>query len=152
MERGLTEEEVTKKLLQWLVKTGWEIICFDFPQSGTGKQLHPNDRSSKTDGIIIPDIVALKNSIVLDFENKDRFVLSDFEKVQALKSTNNYSNDWNRLLKGKTYSHIYYGVGMPFSPNNYKKAEKVSLMVDFIVYLKEDNSFHITDNIGGLFR
>lgn len=151
MERGIKEEEVTKRMLNWLIQTGWEIICFDFPQSGTGRQLHPNDRSSKTKGIIIPDIVALKNSVVVDFENKDRFVYSDFEKVKELKETNDYSNDWARLLNGKKYNNIYYGIGMPYTLNNYIKAEEYSSMVDFIVYLKEDGSFQITDNIGGLF-
>jgi len=151
MARSIKEEEVTKQMLKWLIQTGWEIICFDFPQSGTGRQLHPNDRSSKTKGIIIPDIVALKNGVVLDFENKDRFVFSDFEKVKDLKESNDYSNDWARLLNGKTYNHIYYGIGMPYTLNNYTKAEEFSSMVDFIVYLKEDGSFQITDNIGGLF-
>ncbi|MBR4133999.1 MAG: hypothetical protein IKU04_05700 [Bacteroidales bacterium] len=148
----MKEEDVTKKILQWLVTAGWDIICFDFPQSGTGRPLHPNNRTSKTEGVIIPDIVALKNGIVLDFENKDRFVLSDFEKLLALKTTNNYSDDWESLLKGKTYEHIFYGAGIPYTRNNFKKAEKVAYMADFIVYLKVDGSFLVTDNIGGLFQ
>lgn len=151
MARGIKEEEVTKQILKWLVHSGWEIICFDFPQSGTGRQLHPNDRSSKTKGIIIPDIVALRDGVVVDFENKDRFVFSDFEKVEGLRKTNDYSNDWARLLSGKTYHSIYYGIGMPYTKNNYSKAEELSYMVDFIVYLKEDGNIQITDNIGGLF-
>jgi hypothetical protein len=151
MARGIKEEEVTKRMLNWLIQTGWEIICFDFPQSGTGRQLHPNDRSSKTKGIIIPDIVALKNGVVVDFENKDRFVYSDFEKVKDLKESNDYSNDWARLLNGKKYNNIYYGIGMPYTLNNFNKAEEYSSMVDFIIYLKEDGSIQITDNIGGLF-
>ena len=152
MEGGMTEEEITKKLLKWLAQNGWEIICFDFPQSGTGRQLHPNDRSSKTKGIIIPDIVALKNKIVIDFENKDRFVYSDFEKVNELRKSDDYSNDWSTLLSGKTYRNIYYGIGIPYTSSNHTKAETFANMVDFIVYLKEDCSFQITDNIGGLFN
>ena len=152
MARGMKEEEVTKQMLKWLVQNGWEIICFDFPQSGTGRQLHPNDRSSKTKGIIIPDIVAIKDGVVVDFENKDRFVFSDFEKVEELRNTNDYSNDWARLLSGRTYHSIYYGIGMPYTNNNYSKAEEFAYMVDFIVYYKEDGSFQITDNIGGLFN
>ena len=93
MARGIKEEEVTKRILKWLVETGWEIICFDFPQSGTGRQLHPNIRTNQTDGVIIPDIVAIKNGTVLDFENKDRFVLEDFEKILMLRTSNNYSDD-----------------------------------------------------------
>lgn len=39
----MTEEQVTKALLQYLTDNGWHIVCFDFPQSGTGKVLHPNN-------------------------------------------------------------------------------------------------------------
>lgn len=40
---------------------------------------------------------------------------------------------------------------MPYTTNNYHKAEDFSNMVDFIVYLKDDGAFQTTDNIGGLF-
>jgi hypothetical protein len=36
MERRITEEQVTKAILDWLEANDWKIICFDFPQSGTG--------------------------------------------------------------------------------------------------------------------
>ena len=39
----MTEEQVTKALLQHLTDNGWHIVCFDFPQSGTGRVLHPNN-------------------------------------------------------------------------------------------------------------
>lgn len=39
----MTEEQVTKALLQHLTDNGWHIVSFDFPQSGTGKVLHPNN-------------------------------------------------------------------------------------------------------------
>lgn len=38
----MNEEKVTKCLLKWLIDNGWEIVCYDFPQSGTGRLLHPN--------------------------------------------------------------------------------------------------------------
>lgn len=151
MARGIKEEDVTKRILKWLVQAGWEIICFDFPQSGTGRQLHPNNTKSKTKGIIIPDIVAIKNGVVIDFENKDKFVYSDFEKIKELRETNEYCNAWNKLLSNKSYSHIYYGIGIPFTNSNHNKAEEYSNMVDFIVYINEDDSIKVTDNIGGIF-
>ena len=40
---------------------------------------------------------------------------------------------------------------MLFTENNFKKTEELSEMFDFIVYLKDDGTFQITDNIGGLF-
>ena len=74
MERRITEEQLTKALLLWLEAHGWIIICFDFPQSGTGIALHRNKQSgsSKNKGSFIPDIVVIKNETVLFFENKDK--------------------------------------------------------------------------------
>ena len=146
MDGGLNmrEEDVTKSIIKRLLSTGWEIICYDFPQSGTGRVLHPNDRDSKTLGAIIPDIVAIRDGIVLDFENKDRFVLSDFEKIANLRHSTDYSKSWELLLSGCQYSHIYYGVGIPMNDTNYSKAEENRDKVDFIVYLNEDGSLTTT--------
>lgn len=140
----MKEEDVTKGILKALMANGWKIICYDFPQSGTGRVLHPNDRESKTFGAIIPDIVAIKDGIVVDFENKDRFVFSDFEKIDALRKTSEYSDSWEHLLKGNTYSKIYYGIGMPMTDSNYAKAEENKSLVDFIVYLNMDGSLTTT--------
>ncbi len=146
MEGGvkMKEEDVTKAIIKKLLSTGWDIICYDFPQSGTGRVLHPNDRDSKTLGAIIPDIVAIKAGIVLDFENKDRFVLSDFKKINNLRHSKDYSKSWELLLSGCQYSQIFYGVGMPMSVTNYSKAEEYRDMVDFIVYLNDDGSLSTT--------
>ena len=43
----MREEHVTKATLKWLLANGWEIVCFDFPQSGTGRFLHPNNAESE---------------------------------------------------------------------------------------------------------
>ncbi len=140
----MKEEDVTKGILKALMADGWKIICYDFPQSGTGRVLHPNDRGSKTLGAIIPDIVAIKGDVVVDFENKDRFVLSDFEKINILRTSSDYSESWERLLSRNHYSTIYYGVGMPMSDANISKAEEYGSMVDFIVYLNADGSILTT--------
>lgn len=147
----IKEEQVTKLIMKWLYSRGWEIVCYDFPQSGTGRVLHPSNTSSKTEGAIIPDIIAIKNGVVLDFENKDRFVYGDFEKVAELKSTNLYDESFATLLKDYSYNKIYYGIGMPYTLNNFQKGEESSDMVDFILYIMDDGSFQITDKIGDLF-
>lgn len=141
MARRLTEEQVTKLILIWLEANGWKIICFDFPQSGTGTVLHPNSNireSTKNKGGFIPDIVAVKNNIAVFFENKDRFVFSDFEKVNVLKTHNNYSNSLNELLKNYEIENIFYGIGLPFQKKYENKISENLQMTDFIV-LVEDN-------------
>lgn len=150
MAGRIREEHVTKSILKWLMSSGWEIICFDFPQSGTGKALHPDNTLSKTDGTIIPDIVALKENRVVYFENKDRFVLEDFDKVNSIRGSRHYDSAFEELLADCSYDRIYYGIGMPYSDSNYGKAMNEINKVDFIVFMKEDGSIfaeEITNNV-----
>ena len=43
----MREEKVTINIMEWLEKNKWKIICYDFPQSGTGILLHINDQFRK---------------------------------------------------------------------------------------------------------
>lgn len=138
MARCLTEEKVTKTIIKWLVKRGWEIIAFDFPQSGTGIALHPNNTTSKTEGIIIPDIIAYKNGVVLDFENKSKFVLDDFLKIDFLKNTKLYNSAYNKILSNHPYNIIYYGIGLPYNSNNYNKTFENIKYIDFVLFVNKD--------------
>ena len=146
MERRITEEQVTKAVLNWLEANGWEIICFDFPQSGTGITLHPNKelRTTKNKGGFIPDIVAIKNGIVLFFENKDRFVLTDFLKVQELKRTTDYTASILKLLADLKYSKIFYGVGLAHKNKTELSTNEHLEKIDFAVFLHSDNSIEVT--------
>ena len=140
MERRLTEERVTKSLIKWLVENDWTIISFDYPQSGTGRALHPNDEVSKTEGIIIPDIVAHKGDKVIFFENKDRFVLADYEKVENLRLKNNYSRSIRMLTSQYSYKSIFYGIGQPNKKVWNEKAIENSCMVDFVAVVNADGT------------
>lgn len=135
MERRLTEEQITKAILNWLESNGWSIICYDFPQSGTGHILHScyRNNGSKNKESIIPDIIGIKNGVVVFFENKDRFVLSDFEKIYKLKTTSDYEDALLKLLKYYDYSSIFYGVGLPKNKNVNEKIKKYTKMIDFFI-------------------
>ena len=139
----MTEEDVTKGIMKWLTERGWSIICYDFPHSGTGRQLHPNGSTDKTAGIVIPDIVAYRDGIVLDFENKRTFTQSDFGKVRFLRSTNNYSKAWANLLQGFPHHVIYYGIGLPYAPRNIQKSKNLLDMTDFVAFIKEDGTMNV---------
>ena len=154
MERRITEEQVTKAILNWLESNNWQIITFDFPQSGTGYSLHPNQelRTTKNKGAFIPDIVAIKNETVVFFENKDRFVLSDFLKVEELKSTQDYNNSIQKLLIDFTYLKIFYGVGLAHSDKTEQKTNDNLGKIDFVVFLHEDNSISVTFDTNDIFK
>ncbi len=147
MERCLvmTEEQITKILLKELITFGWKIVCFDFPQSGTGVYIHPNITVSKNLNSFIPDIVAVKNNVCLFFENKDRYEYSDFKKVNKLILSDDYSEDISRLLAQYKIDSIYYGIGIP----SYCITEKIlanAYLVDFIIGVHSDTSISFYAN------
>lgn len=154
MERRVTEEQVTKAILDWLEANGWEIICFDFPQSGTGISLHPNEelRTTKNKGAFIPDIVAINNGTVIFFENKDRFVLDDFIKVQNLKQRNDYSTSIEKMLKDFSYSKIFFGVGLAHSDIAEQKTKDHLDKIDFSVFFHQDNTIKVMFDLNKIFK
>lgn len=142
----MTEEQVTKALLQYLTNNGWHIVCFDFPQSGTGRVLHPDDAySEKNRDSIIPDIVTVKNGIALFFENKDRFYLPDYKKVNELIINNQYTSATNELLSSYKVDSIFYGIGLPVEKYKEKSKEEVYL-VDFILGVNIDKTITVLHN------
>lgn len=148
----MREEGVTISIIKWLEELGWEIICYDFPQSGTGIVLHPNNRDdkAKNKGSIIPDIIAVKENVAILFENKDKFVLSDFEKILSLRINNLYSDSLNALLIHKNISNIYYGIGIPMKKHNLEKSMLYTEKIDFLISVKDDGKIlinFIADNI-----
>jgi len=135
MERRITEEQVTKAILNWLEASGWEIVCFDFPQSGTGTSLHPKGENSKTKNIIIPDIVAYKASedIGVFFENKNRFYYNDFLKIEKLRKTTDYKEALSKLFDEKLPRQMYYGIGLPDQKLFWEKAKQSLSRIDFLI-------------------
>lgn len=135
MERRISEENITKSIMNWLEKQGWFIVCYDFPQSGTGRMLHANDvYNSKNKYTFIPDIVAIKGGNSVFFENKDRFYLPDFEKLEAIRLKNNYSISISQLLSNYYVSKIYFGIGLPVLEHNKTKVNLHRDKVDFIIH------------------
>ena len=141
----MTEEHVTKAILKWLLDNHWEIICFDFPQSGTGRLLHPNGANEKNKGAINPDIVAVRDGVCLFFENKDRFYFSDYEKVNDLIVDNDFTDDIAQLLVGRAVDVFFYGIGLPTVKHG-KCSKNAAHLVDFIVGVEENKAITVLYN------
>lgn len=141
----MTEEFVTTSILAWLGSEGWRIVCFDFPQSGTGKMLHPDGESGKNAASIIPDIVAVKEGVCLFFENKNRFYKKDYEKCRQLIHANRYTEAIADLLAEDNVSEIYYGIGLPTLKHSVA-AQRASEMVHFVIGVNADGSCRLLVN------
>ena len=67
---SMSEERVTKEIIKYLKKNDWLILSYDFPQSGTGTLILPDNSSSeKNKDSIIPDIIAIKDNKCIFFED-----------------------------------------------------------------------------------
>lgn len=149
----MREERVTINILNWLEKNGWQIICYDFPQSGTGILLHPNghNKTEKNKGGIIPDIIAVKDNIALFFENKDRYYEPDFDKLFEIKTENNFSDSLNQLLSGFSINKIIYGIGIPEMKRHIEKSETQLDKIDFLISTNENKNVKVHYDIEKVF-
>lgn len=139
----MREEEVTKNILRFLIDRQWQIVCYDFPQSGTGKPLHPNGATSKNEGVIIPDVVAVRAGIALYLENKDRYYYPDYQKVQSIIRDNKYSDDFSKLFAGFNVTKMIAGIGLPTSKYVGDAVANCS-MVDIVLCVDDDGTVHIS--------
>jgi hypothetical protein len=155
MERRLImrEERVTINILNWLEENGWQIVCYDFPQSGTGILLHPNgdDRTEKNKGGIIPDLIAVKEEIALFFENKDRFYQPDFDKLFEIKTENNFSDSLSQLLSGFSISKMVYGIGIPEEKKHLEKSKTQLDKIDFLITTDDNKNVKVHFDIEKVF-
>ena len=150
----LREEQITKKLLMWLENHSWKILAYDFPQSGTGIILHPNEniRDSKNKGGIIPDIIAIKDDVVVFFENKDHYDADDFNKIMMLREANDYSDSISKFLMDFKYSLILYGVGLPNTQTVKRKSVANIDKIDFALLVSEDYQVEIFHQVKSIFH
>jgi hypothetical protein len=150
----MREEKVTINLLKWLEVQGWQIVCYDFPQSGTGVLLHPNTqepRTGKNKNAIIPDILATKGEVALYFENKDRFFQPDFEKLKEIKTSSKYSDALTLKLAPIASDQVYYGIGIPSAQKHIQKSLEHIVGLDFLVSTCEQGQIQIHFDAAGLF-
>lgn len=144
----MTEEKVTKAILGFLMGRGWRIISFDFPQSGTGRSLHPCGSASKNDGVLIPDVVAVKNGVSIYLENKDHFSPDDFAKVGRVLRTKIYADAFLKVL-GINQDTMLGGIGLPDACCELIREESKSV-VDFVLKVSEEGSVSVFHKAPGL--
>lgn len=85
------------------------------------------------------------------FENKDKFVFSDFEKLKEIKTLGNYSNSLNKMLADFNVSKIFYGIGIPANKNEVQKSLENIREIDFLVSTSDDKTVHVHYDKDGVF-
>ena len=139
----MNEGKVTKNLIRFLKNNGWNVVAFDYPQSGTGRNFRPSkefqEENNKNKNHVIPDILAVKDGVLLFFENKTEFFFNDFKKVNGLRINNIYEDSINEFLGSLNIKihKMYFGIGCRDSSKFYKKAEMYYHMTDFVLNVNE---------------
>lgn len=134
----MKEETITTKLVEHLETNGWDVISFDFPQSGTGTLLKKNGVvKEKNKHSITPDIIALKSDVLLFMENKSWFSKKDVEKLLAVRR-DDYSDDLPRHFPNLKFKKITIGVGLSDTENNSNKLKKEGGELDLHILLGKD--------------
>lgn len=133
---AITEESVTLTIVKWLREGGWEIFAMDYPQAGSGIVLHAADNNhakrERLKEALIPDIIAHRDDTWVIFENKPRFYLPDFEKVEIARTTGKYDDSIEKVI-GHRPTRLAFGIGLPDLPSARTKALTYRDKVDFIV-------------------
>lgn len=135
----MKEEAITLAVVKFLRAHGFEIIAFDYPGSGSGLRLSPDNRSSKNNGII-PDVIAFRGDCLIIIESKPTFVLEDVNKLQPLRNGVDYATSLQRLLHLSDTQSIYYGICFEHTDLEITKAKKYSNQIDFILTVSRDLS------------
>lgn len=136
----MNEEFITKSIIYYLKENDWIIFSFDYPQSGTGFLIHPNDRVSKNKESMIPDIIAYKNNKCIIMENKSYYYEKDFIKLNELKNSIIYKNDLTNLMNRLNCNTLKCGIGIPENIYYLLEAESNSKLIDFIITVDKTKS------------
>lgn len=112
----MKEEVVTEAVENHLAEIGWTMFAVDYPTSGSGLRLHPNERKTGTKhrDSIVPDVVAYRENTVLIVECKPYFDKNDASKLLKI-SGGEYSKSLHRRVYTTEIKSIRTALAFPKS-------------------------------------
>lgn len=139
----MSEEQVTKAILVWLQSSGWTILDYDFPGGGTGRLFHLEESSvfGKSQGVVIPDVVAVKNGCCLLMEDKQVDTLSDYAKIQGVSQSRKLLPLLMSAYPQENVRKVLFGIGFSGSA---RFSDLVSASgVNLVLSVDDDFSVHV---------
>lgn len=137
----MSEEQVTRAVLSWLTAHGWEILDYDFPGGGTGRSFHVGEVAGKNAGIVIPDVIAWKDSSVLVMENKAKDTKSDYDKIHRLSGNEDFLSQLRKTYPTKQMGRILFGIAFSGPPRYLKMASDMG--VGLVLRVDEDRTCQV---------
>lgn len=136
----MNEEEVTEAVEEYLDAAGWTMFAVDYPTSGSGLRLHPNDREdgTKHSGSVVPDIVAYRENTVLVVESKPYFDRNDAAKLGDI-ARGKYSRSLDRRVYATDVDETTTALAFPESDESAMRSDVLD-GVDRLFLVKADSS------------
>lgn len=130
----MKEEKVTLAIIEFLKAADWEILSFDYPQSGTGVTIHPANRQmgAKRENTITPDIIALKIDNLIVMENKVYFSAEDVKKLRKVKK-GVFTRSLRYNFPDINWQKIWVGLGISDKDKELRKALANQPVFDFLL-------------------
>lgn len=135
----MNEEQVTEAAEEYLEAEGWTMFAVDYPTSGSGLRLHPNDREAGTkhSGSIVPDIVAYREDTVLIVESKPYFDRDDAEKLAEI-ANGRFSNSLEKRLYSTDVNEVDTALAFP-KDDQHAVEEELLEEVDYLLLVRENS-------------
>ncbi|QWC19186.1 hypothetical protein [Halorubrum sp. 2020YC2] len=135
----MNEEQVTEAVEEYLEREGWTMFAVDYPTSGSGLRLHPNDREAGTkhSGSIVPDIVAHRDGTVLIVECKPHFDRHDARKLDEV-AEGRYSDSLERRVYSTDVREVATALAFPKSDESSVEPELLS-QIDSLLLVGDDS-------------
>jgi len=139
----LSEEKVTRELIRFHQREGWNVVSFDLPETGAGERIPPNNRQTGTKqrGSIVPDIVAVNGEILRLVESKPKFDMNDVRKLELVLN-GEYSQGIERKFGHLEWESVEVSIGLPIAENS-TTLEKKASRLDLSLFIQPDGGIEI---------
>lgn len=139
----MREEVITKFAIQVLTAMGWQVLAYDFPQSGSTFRLRAASSTTgatKNQGSIIPDVVAHKGRTVVIVETKPHEDRADVVKLLQLREQwKGYSASLNLLIAPEAYDHVRFGICIGLTEQAISPST-LALDLDFVLGIRDNGT------------
>lgn len=141
----MEEREVTLTLKDNLSKRNWRILSVHFPgaQGGLSISIGKSKR-------IVPDLLAMKEKVVLIIESKPGYFPNDVEKLNEMFDNPEYFRILERKLS--LPKSLVYQKAIAFHSQNFDESDIPSGFIVFVVEKKGEVKTYLNNNVCSLVK
>ena len=137
------EREVTLELKNYLSSRKWQILSIHFPGAQGGLSISANGKSRGW----VPDLIAVKNNVVLTVESKPAYSSEDIEKLKKVFIDPRYLEKLRRKLS--LSPEVVFQRAIAFHSLHFDESDVPPGFVVFTVKGKSEVSIFMDTDVNG---